>query len=169
MAITRMAIAREIPPPAAWTAPRNEAHQLSGPKFRRNRYAKSLKLSDFIALLSLSPAPAASGAETHPPRSRQELPRPDDPQAARNPSCPASQGVRGALRQLADRLDQRVTCGQGLVLGTWCRHTVSSSRIVISRFIAARLDTDAARRPTPVVVSRMLLSRVWRVRIARMV
>ena len=42
-------------------------------------------------------------------------------QAARNPSCPASlcppQGVCGALRQLADWLDQRGTCGQGLVLG----------------------------------------------------
>ena len=38
MAITRTAIAREIPPQAARTAPRNEAHQLSRPKFRQNRY-----------------------------------------------------------------------------------------------------------------------------------
>ena len=65
MAITRMAIAREIPPQAARTAPRNEAHQLSRPKFRQNRYVpkkRCQKLSGFIALLSLSPAPAAASA-----------------------------------------------------------------------------------------------------------
>ena len=55
MAITRTAIAREIPPQAARTAPRNEAHQLSRPKFRQNRYVpkkRCQKLSGFIALLS---------------------------------------------------------------------------------------------------------------------
>ena len=57
MAITRMAIAREIPPQAARTAPRNEAHQLSRPKFWQNRYVPKKPARNCLASSPFSAQP----------------------------------------------------------------------------------------------------------------